>query len=480
MWIEIRHVDSVLLASLQLELSPKPHDASLLIIFSFKALTNFYFHHKFLLSSTFCFFPVAPFSSCLHQHRFQDAQKQDQFHSDCEGSAKESYFPKSQRRSSSGGESRSRQHSSSRSRSSDSSRRKKRQPSTSDSESEGPNSGVLSQQSAQHRHNRRVDSAQAEMSGGRRSQTKKAQTPEQRELEEMRARMAALEKENKLQEAQIQAAKKSGKSGKRGKYVAKIPMNKELEKKITKLCGAQGPTLWRTTKFLNTEDDIYLASKTIMADLPECKKLLEGDPGTVEENILAFLDTYQGAITTGINEQRNNTQTGLKNAYIERYDNKEDMPHPNDLLKVILRKDLAYPIKPKEPPEADFPGKPDKYAQAKNLYEQKMQKYLAKRKEVKKNRDYFKWYWTCLLPKVCGNKRWGVTIRNFGTISGHAPVDTPKKKYVTTSNEALVQVLFENCGQRFPYLASLERRKFTNEERGAEGEFEVHKRLFQR
>ena len=242
-------------------------------------------------------------------------------------------------------------------------------------------------------------------------------------------------------------------------------MNKELEKKITKLCGAQGPTLWRTTKFLNTEDDIYLASKTIMADLPECKKLLEGDPGTVEENILAFLDTYQGAITTGINEQRNNTQTGLKNAYIERYDNKEDMPHPNDLLKVILRKDLAYPIKPKEPPEADFPGKPDKYAQAKNLYEQKMQKYLAKRKEVKKNRDYFKWYWTCLLPKVCGNKRWGVTIRNFGTISGHAPVDTPKKKYVTTSDEALVQVLFENCGQRFPYLASLERKKFTSEEK---------------
>ena len=277
--------------------------------------------------------------------------------------------------------------------------------------------------------------------------------------------MAALEKENKLQEAQIQAAKKSGKSGKRGKYVAKIPMNKELEKKITKLCGAQGPTLWRTTKFLNTEDDIYLASKTIMADLPECKKLLEGDPGTVEENILAFLDTYQGAITTGINEQRNNTQTGLKNAYIERYDNKEDMPHPNDLLKVILRKDLAYPIKPKEPPEADFPGKPDKYAQAKNLYEQKMQKYLAKRKEVKKNRGYFKWYWTCLLPKVCGNKRWGVTIRNFGTISGHAPVDTPKKKYVTTSDEALVQVLFENCGQRFPYLASLERKKFTSEEK---------------
>jgi hypothetical protein len=308
------------------------------------------------------------------------------------------------------------------------------------------------------------------MSGGRRSQSNKNKTPEQRQLEEMRKKMAELEKENKLQQAQLQAAKKSGKSGKRGKYVAKIPMNKDLEKKIQTISGAQGPTLWRTTKFLNTDDDIYLATKTIMADLPECKKLLEGDPATVEENILAFKDTYQGAITTGINEQRNNTQTGLKNAYIERYDNQEDMPTPNDLLKVILRRDLAYPERPKEPTEADFPEKPDKYAQAKTIYEQKMQKYLAKRKEVKKNRGYFKWYWTCLLPKVCGNKRWSVTIRNYGTISGHAPVDTPKKKYVTTSDEALVQVLFENCGQRFPYLASLERRKYTKEEKQAQRE----------
>ena len=50
--------------------------------------------------------------------------------------------------------------------------------------------------------------------------------------------MAALEKENKLQEAQIQAAKKSGKSGKRGKYVAKIPMNVDFEKNYE--------AMWRT------------------------------------------------------------------------------------------------------------------------------------------------------------------------------------------------------------------------------------------
>jgi hypothetical protein len=84
---------------------------------------------------------------------------------------------------------------------------------------------------------------------------------------------------------------------------------------------------------------------------------------------------------------QNNTQTGLKLAYIERYNLKEgqDMPHQNDLLKVILHKDLAYPIKPQEPTEADFPEKPNKYAQAKTIYEQRMKKYAAKRKEVKKN-----------------------------------------------------------------------------------------------
>jgi hypothetical protein len=154
---------------------------------------------------------------CLHQDQFEDGQKQDQHLSDLEGSAKVSFFPKAKQRSFSGGESHSRQHSSSPSWSSDGSRRKKKhRPSTSESESDEPNPGVLSQQSAQHCHNRRVDSAQAEMSGGRRSQSKKAKTPEQRELEEMRARMAALEKENKLQQAQIQAAKKSGKLGKRG------------------------------------------------------------------------------------------------------------------------------------------------------------------------------------------------------------------------------------------------------------------------
>jgi hypothetical protein len=50
------------------------------------------------------------------------------------------------------------------------------------------------------------------MLSGRRSQVGKAKTPEQKKLEEMRARKAALEKENKLQQAQIQAIKKPGKS----------------------------------------------------------------------------------------------------------------------------------------------------------------------------------------------------------------------------------------------------------------------------
>jgi hypothetical protein len=98
-------------------------------------------------------------------------------------------------------------------------------------------------------------------------------------------------------------------------------------------------------------------------------------------------------------------------------------------------------------------------------YETRLAKYEEKHAEVKQNQDWFKWYWLALLPKVCGNKHWGATIRQYGLISEHAPIENPKQKYVTSSDKALVMLLMENCGQRFPYLASLPRHKYTQKKR---------------
>jgi hypothetical protein len=283
-------------------------------------------------------------------------------------------------------------------------------------------------------------------------------------IEKLQAKKAALEKENQGMKTELQTAKQPKKRGKGAAYVATIPLNQDLYDKIKTASGAQGPSLWRTTKFLNTDKDIWTSLMTVMADLPECRPFLQGDPGKVEANINAFKATYGGAVSGGINDQQNNSQTGLKSAYLTRYDAGKKMPDPNQLLKVIYREDLAWPEKPPEPTEGDFPNEPSKYAQAKKVYETRLKTYRTKKAEVKDNWDFFKWYWTCLLPKICGNKRWGLTIRNYGTISQHHYPGDENKHYVTTSDEALVQILYENCGQRFPYLARLDKRKFTKEE----------------
>ena len=149
----------------------------------------------------------------------------------------------------------------------------------------------------------------------------------------------------------------------------------------------------------------------------------------------------------------------MKNAYLDRYHGdasdpiKKKMPDPIELGDVILRKDLVLPKKPGDPPKRDQYLQQEEFDAEKTKYDAKVAKY----KRILQNREWFKWYWTCLLPKVCGNKRWGIPIRNYGLILTHAPVNS-KKKYVTSSDEALVLLLYENCGQRFPYVAKLGKR----------------------
>jgi hypothetical protein len=137
-------------------------------------------------------------------------------------------------------------------------------------------------------------------------------------------------------------------------------------------------------------------------------------------------------------------------AYIERYDERKPMPDPIQLVLVIHCKNLELlPKKPKEPKAEDYEGNAS-FEEAKTKYEACLSKYEKKYAEVQQNWDWFKWYWLHLLPKVCGNKRWGQTICQYGLICEHASIENPKKKYVTSSDEALAMLLMENCGQHFP------------------------------
>ena len=293
----------------------------------------------------------------------------------------------------------------------------------------------------------------------------------EKEIAEMKKIKKVTEKENMDRQRQddedkrANEDKRAAKKSKTTVYVAKIPINKDLEARVPVVAGQKGPSLWRTTKFLNGEDDLIRATAQVMRDIPDCKKYLEEPDAQMRaENIMAFKETYGQGICNAINSGRNNSQTGLKNAYIERYDSKKPLPDPLQLCDVVHRQNLTFPKEPEEPNPQDYEGDDQALKEAMTKFETKKAKYQKRYKEVKQNREWFKWYWLALLPKICGNKRWGQTIRQYGLISEHAPIENPTKKYVTSSDEALVILLYENCGQRFPYLASLPRRKYTAKE----------------
>jgi hypothetical protein len=309
----------------------------------------------------------------------------------------------------------------------------------------------------------------------------------ERRIRELQAQLAEMEKQNQVAEKENQDQqrqvdpdpnKRPTKKSKQSNYVAKIHVSKDLEARIPEVAGPKGPNLWRTTKFLNGEEDLIKATAQIMGDIPDCKKYLEEpDVNLRAENILAFKETYGHLICKAINDGRNNTQSGLKMAYIERYDDKLPMPDPIQIVLVILREDLELPKKPKEPKHEDYED-PSLFETARTKYETRLAKYEERYAEVKQNREWFKWYWLALLPKVCGNKRWGATIRQYGLICEHAPIENPKQKYVTSSDEALVMLLMENCGQRFPYLASLPRQKYTQKELAKQAKHKLYQSAY--
>ena len=54
---------------------------------------------------------------------------------------------------------------------------------------------------------------------------------------------------------------------------------------------------------------------------------------------------------------------------------------------------------------------------------------------------------------------WGIKMRFFGTITGHAPLDNPDDKYIMDSDETLIVLMWENCSKRFPYVAKCKKNE---------------------
>lgn len=389
------------------------------------------------------------------------AQEQEEYYDDSgEDSEPASFFPVQEK-------SKKKRKSKHRRSNSQSSRSHSQYSRPSDSDSRPHRSSVLTELSQEHRRNHRISSAHETMPSTRRGKsstpaaaskspepTKKKQTAKER-VAELEAQLAAAEKENHVQAKKIQVLSSTKKQGNPKSFVFRVPLSKELAERIKHEAGPLGSNLWRTTKFISDKKQLHEATHRVMLDIPDCKKYLEGDDDVVQENIKAFAETYGGFVCKGINDGRSNAQSGLKKAYLDRFDAKLPLPTPAQLLLVIKRKNMEMPA---EPPAFDEDGEYEDLDLARQQHEDKfITPYELARAKCLKYRDWFQWYWTELLPKVAGSKRWSQSIRHYGTISEHAPPDDPNRRYITTTDEALVQVLYENCGQRFPYLATLPR-----------------------
>jgi hypothetical protein len=300
-------------------------------------------------------------------------------------------------------------------------------------------SSVLTERAIQNRENRRHQHHQETMApGNSRRQQKTARRKSSRinaatnsddddDTQTGRAIVTQMKRERELKEkehkellAKLRAeiAELQGKRAKKSKGNRAIPVNKDLKAGFYEVAKAE---LWRTTKFIADDEELMDATCLVAKKIPELKKhFATEDKYEQEEYARAFSDNCGSIVAKAINDNRSNAQGGLKKAYEKRVFDGKSIPTAKAMLDLALRKGLEFDEKD-----------PQKNAD---------------------RRELFQWYWEEVVVKVCGSKRWPYSIRNFGCPSTYTPPDSDLK-YVTSSDEALIVVLFENCAQRFPYCA---------------------------
>lgn len=243
----------------------------------------------------------------------------------------------------------------------------------------------------------------------------------------LQQKAASLEQENSaLKTTHVRPSKRNGKRAIFGKIPAKY--NYEVISYVE-------TELWRNTKFIATNKELADVAKAIMADMPEFQAFVAEDAEDTKDNIEQFVAIYRGVINKTINQKRTNVAGNLKKAYEKRYLEGKAMPNHLELKAVIYRQDLE---------EVEVPD---------NLSEKDTEELELANERVRRNQEFFDWYWTCLLPTVGGRHNWGHNIRNYNTINQGIMPGTQDKKYITSSDEALILILYMNCSRRFPYTA---------------------------
>ena len=255
------------------------------------------------------------------------------------------------------------------------------------------------------------------------------------ELARLQRKIQKLQQEKEQDRLSYQNQLNQVTSRRRKKTVSIIPFDKEFAEGV--LTQTVRQKLWIDVKFL-APDQAEDATESVMREIPQVRAKYLPNPADgdghedvdQEANIKAFHTTYGDEVVKALNGRRSDAQSSVRKAYVARAKEGKFMPCPDRILEVVLRKYMRAGVNHEETGEVIT----EEYA--------------------KTNRELFMWYWDKLLIAVCGSQRWSHSQKYF-LLPSTAKINGTQTKFVNSGDEAMIVLYFENCGQRFPYCASL-------------------------
>ena len=218
---------------------------------------------------------------------------------------------------------------------------------------------------------------------------------------ELQAKLEARDAENA--ELRKRLSSKVAKTKGKGKGKVSEKVGEEMKNHIKDVIIRRG--IWSRYKFLPRKRENILGFGGQVHDGLVKSRVLEG--ASTREDRDEWVDEHWAEIATEFNKHRTYVVSIFKRAVRKCYDvDKDSLPSAEDIDRCVKRKlDLTNP----------------------------------------KDLELFRFYWNNVLPSIPGNNvDWTEDKRFFGTISTAAPEGSPKKKYMTASNEAWASVMYHN------------------------------------
>lgn len=174
--------------------------------------------------------------------------------------------------------------------------------------------------------------------------------------------------------------------------------------------------VYKTTKFIGSEGQLCTVTEHLMKILDlDCFENLEGSALIRAQE--QWISNHKDTVRIAINAWRNYQQGELLKVFKEYESNGKvaDLPTKDEILQIVLRNGMAD-----EDPDHE------------------------------RMRHLFDLYWDELIPKVAGHNKWGPGKRHYKLMmEARVDNDPNKQKLVTSSDEAFLVVLWENCIDRW-------------------------------